>query len=169
MKLNRLDLYLGIGVVDGIKMVDSWGNRKQYEDDTPEDHFIRNMNGWIGEEIFKATFSDWQYMDEDDHIYLTESKPGRKGLPDFKNATGTLTCEVKTYYNLEYLEKKIDWWKRVPGELHNADIVMVFVREGSKSGKWYKVDINNWTYKLLDIKVRYPIWFRGFITKINWK
>lgn len=158
--VNRLEVYLGLHTDEAIKIVDSWGNRKQYEDNSPKDHLVNNMNGWLAEECFKATWPEWEYINKDEHTCISEFNGWRKrsGEPDFETVHDNVryTCEVKKYWNINSLKNKIDWWKKHPGELHNANYIYCLI------GKiWYAIDRNDWSYHFI-CETKYPDWFNGW-------
>ena len=166
-RVNRLDVYLESAIDEGIKIISTWPNRKAYQNDTPYKHLVKNINGWLGEEIFHVNFPEWEYINEEEHTYLSESiNPiARKGEPDFVNSITGKTCEVKTYWNQKKINDKINSWKKDARELHNADIVMIINRNEDKK----PIDISmlnrdSWELKPLNIKVKYPTWYKGFVS-----
>lgn len=166
MRINRLDVYLGTAIDEAIRIISTWGNRKAYQNDTPYQHLVRNINGWLGEEIFHVNFPEWEYINEDEHTYLETSinPAARKGEPDFKNKITGKKCEVKTYYTLEYINKKIESWKLDSRELHNADIVLVINRnEDKKPLEMYMLNTTSWKLIPMNITIKYPTWYKGFV------
>ena len=165
-KINRLDIYLETAIDEGIKIISTWGNRKAYEDVSPYKHLVQNINGWVGEEIFKATFPEWDYMDKEEHTYLSESiDPSlRQGLPDFINTVTGKTCELKTYWNNSTINGKINKWKNNSKELHNADVVVILNRNEDKSPiEFYILNRTDWTTTTINVKAVYPSWYKGFV------
>lgn len=173
-KVNRLDVYLGNGyaIDEALEIISTWGNRQGYDPD-PKKHLVNNMTGWLGEEIFHVNFPNWEYINEEEHTYLSESinPASRKGEPDFINPITGQKCEVKIYLNQEKIDKQINKWKNNPGELHNADVIVILNRNKiNPEDKDNKIEINmlytdSWEYKTIPIKVKYPTWFKGFMKK----
>lgn len=168
-KVNRLDIYLREpnAINEGIKIISTWGNRQGYDKYTPYEHLIQNMNGWVGEEIFRATFKEYDYIDKEDHSYLSESKnpASRQGLPDFVNSITGNTCELKTYWDQKYIDTQINKWKINDNELHNASYVVILNRNKDKKHEFYLLDRDNWTLSIVDKEIEYPIWYNGFMKK----
>lgn len=169
-KVNRLDVYLGLSTNEALDIMKTWGNRKDYVNDSTAQHLINNMNGWLAEEIFKATFPEWEYIDKEDHVYLHEftSWGDRTGKPDFRTVCDDIyiTCEVKKCYSLSALAEKIEKWKAQKEvaklkknwntELHNATSTYCLV-----CGKWYYLNTNDWTYSY-ECDAEYPSWWKGW-------
>lgn len=159
MKISRLDVYRGMYIDEAIEMIDSWGNRSRYKNNSKKQHLINNMQGWLAEEIFKETYPEWNYINKEEHMYIHEHTGwwNRTGAPDFETVHNgvRLTCEVKTYATKELLEKKIQDWQKNDKELHSADYVYILIGR-----YWYALDQNDWTYHKME-KAELPVWYEG--------